>query len=218
MLERIMIVDDHPSVREGLVALVLKNMFTKEIIQAGTVNDAYYNVKKFKPELILMDISLRGLSGIELSKKILTEFPDILIVILSMYSKTKFIVDSLNAGVRGYILKEAEPAKIVKGIKKVLDGELYVDSRISGNIINSLLKKSDDKLNIDNDAYEMLSFREQEVLRLLADGLEVKEIAVSLSISIKTVNNHRTNIMSKLNCRNNVELVRYAFHIGLVDL
>lgn len=217
MLKSVLIVDDHPSVREGLRALLIKNHITEKIYEAGTFDEASNAADRQKPDLILMDISLHGQSGIELTKKILKSNPEINIVIVSMYSKTQLIIESLNAGAKGYILKEAAPEKIVNGIKKIISGNIYVDSHISGKVINSLIHK-DKGITVSNETYESLSFREQEVLRMIADGIEISDIADQLCISVKTVINHRTNIMNKLNCKNIIELVKYAIHIGLVDI
>jgi len=217
MLKSVLIVDDHPSIREGLRAMLLKNYITDKIIEAGSFNEAYDSAVENMPELILMDISLHGLSGIELTKKIIKKIPEMNIVIVSMYSKTQFIIESLNAGAKGYILKEAPPEKLISGIKKIIAGDIYVDSHISGKVINSLIQKNPG-ISVNNENYEALSFREQEILRMIADGIDINDIADQLCLSVKTVINHRTNIMNKLNCRNVIELVKYAIHIGLVDI
>ncbi|MBQ3320152.1 MAG: response regulator transcription factor, partial [Spirochaetia bacterium] len=136
---------------------------------------------------------------------------------LSMYSKVIYITESLKAGAKGYILKEADMDSIMDGIKKVLSGETYVDSRISSKVIASLISPDEELEQPENSTYDTLSSREQEILRLLAEGREIRDIAKELCISSKTVINHRTNIMQKLNCSNMVELIKYAIHIGLVD-
>ena len=159
MLNNVLIVDDHPSVREGLGALLLKNRVAEIITEAGNVKDAYSKALSIKPDLVLMDISLHGLSGIELSKKLIKEIPDIVIIIISMYSKTQFIVESLNAGVKGYILKESPSDRILRGIKNVIHGDTYVDSHISGKVINSLINNVNKDLVINNETYEALSFK-----------------------------------------------------------
>ena len=218
MMDCVLIVDDHPSVREGLASLLIKNRISNKVVEAGNFNEGYRKAVSLNPELILMDISLHGLSGIELSKKLIKEMPHLKIIIISMYSKTQLIVESLNAGVKGYILKESPSKRIIKGINSVINGDVYVDSHISGKVISSLLNKEGSELVVNNESYETLSFREQEILRMLADGLDVNEIADQLCLSVKTVINHRTNIMSKLDCKNTVELIRYAIHIGLIDV
>ena len=217
MIENILIVDDHPYIREGLKITLLKKSIAKNISEAGTFEEGYRKALTIHPELILMDISLHGNSGIELTKKIIKNIPETKIIIISMYSKTHYIVNALEAGARGYILKESEPEKVAECIKNVLNSEIYVDSHISGKVISSLLPGSDKEI-ITGESYELLTHREQEILRLLAEGLSTKEIAEELYISEKTVINHRTNIMSKLSCNNMIELVKYAIHIGLIEI
>ncbi len=217
MANTILLVDDHPAIRASIGAELLKKNIADKILEAGNSEEGYDQAMSLNPDLIVMDISLYGASGIELTKKILQKKPSIKIVMLSMYSKVIYITESLKAGAKGYILKEADMASIIDGIKKVLSGETYVDSRISSKVIASLISPEEDLEQPEDSTYDTLSSREQEILRLLAEGREIRDIAKELCISSKTVINHRTNIMQKLNCSNMVELIKYAIHIGLVD-
>ena len=217
MVKKILLVDDHPAIRASIGAELLKKNIADSVFEAGSSEEGYEQAMKIQPDLIVMDISLYGASGIELTRKILQKSPDIKIVMLSMYSKVIYITESLKAGAKGYILKEADMESIMDGIKKVLSGETYVDSRISSKVIASLIAPEEELATSDNNTYDSLTSREQEILRLLAEGREIREIAKELCISSKTVINHRTNIMQKLNCSNMVELIKYAIHIGLVD-
>ena len=218
MVKKILLVDDHPAIRASIGTELLKKNIADSVFEAGSSEEGYEQAMKIQPDLIVMDISLYGASGIELTTKILQKSPDIKIVMLSMYSKVIYITESLKAGAKGYILKEADMESIMDGIKKVLSGETYVDSRISSKVIASLIAPEEDMaLASDDSSYDTLSSREQEILRLLAEGRDIREIAKELCISSKTVINHRTNIMQKLNCSNMVELIKYAIHIGLVD-
>lgn len=217
MVKKILLVDDHPAIRASIGAELLKKNIADSVFEAGSSDEGYEQAMKIQPDLIVMDISLYGASGIELTRKILQKSPDIKIVMLSMYSKVIYITESLKAGAKGYILKEADMESIMDGIKKVLSGETYVDSRISSKVIASLIAPEEELATSDNNTYDSLTSREQEILRLLAEGREIREIAKELCISSKTVINHRTNIMQKLNCSNMVELIKYAIHIGLVD-
>lgn len=217
MVKKILLVDDHPAIRASIGTELLKKNIADSVFEAGSSDEGYEQAMKIQPDLIVMDISLYGASGIELTRKILQKSPDIKIVMLSMYSKVIYITESLKAGAKGYILKEADMDSIMDGIKKVLSGETYVDSRISSKVIASLIAPEEELATSDNNTYDSLTSREQEILRLLAEGREIREIAKELCISSKTVINHRTNIMQKLNCSNMVELIKYAIHIGLVD-
>ena len=217
MVKKILLVDDHPAIRASIGAELLKKNIAEHISEAGNSEEGFNQAMALNPDLIVMDISLYGASGIELTKKILQKNPGIKIVMLSMYSKVIYITESLKAGAKGYILKEADMDSIIDGIKKVLSGETYVDSRISSKVIASLISPEEDLEQPEDSTYDTLSSREQEILRLLAEGREIRDIAKELCISSKTVINHRTNIMQKLNCSNMVELIKYAIHIGLVD-
>ena len=216
MLESIIIIDDHPSVAEGLKAIIEKSSITKKIFTASSYDEGLYITLKEKPDMILMDISLKGSSGIELMREILSKLPETKIVMISMYSKVNFIVESLKAGAKGYILKELSSEQIINGIKRVINGEIFVDSFVSGSVINTLLNQSDNMPSY-HKSYDTLTIREQELLRMLCEGKTVKEIAGDLKISVNTVINHRTNIMQKLNCKNMIELIRYSVRLGLVD-
>ena len=217
MVKKILLVDDHPAIRASIGAELLKKNIAETVLEAGNSEEGFDRAMVFNPDLIVMDISLYGASGIELTRKILQKNPKIKIVMLSMYSKVIYITESLKAGAKGYILKEADMDSIIDGIKKVLAGETYVDSRISSKVIASLISPEEDLEQPEDSTYDTLSSREQEILRLLAEGREIRDIAKELCISSKTVINHRTNIMQKLNCSNMVELIKYAIHIGLVD-
>ena len=218
MVKKILLVDDHPAIRASIGAELLKEKIAESVFEAGNSEEGFEQAMTLCPDLIVMDISLYGASGIELTRKILQKNPQIKIVMLSMYSKVIYITESLKAGAKGYILKEADMPSIIDGIKKVLAGETYVDSRISSKVIASLIAPEENmELASDGSSYDTLSSREQEILRLLAEGRDIREIAKELCISSKTVINHRTNIMQKLNCSNMVELIKYAIHIGLVD-
>ncbi|MBR0317885.1 MAG: response regulator transcription factor [Spirochaetia bacterium] len=217
MVKKILLVDDHPAIRASIGAELLRKNIAEQVFEAGNSEEGYDKAVFLNPDLIVMDISLYGASGIELTKKILQRIPGTKIVMLSMYSKVIYITESLKAGAKGYILKEADMDSIMDGIKKVLSGETYVDSRISSKVIASLISPGEELEQPENSTYDTLSSREQEILRLLAEGREIRDIAKELCISSKTVINHRTNIMQKLNCSNMVELIKYAIHIGLVD-
>ena len=217
MVKKILLVDDHPAIRASIGAEILKKNIAEQVFEAGNSEEGYDKAVFLNPDLIVMDISLYGASGIELTKKIIQKIPGTKIVMLSMYSKVIYITESLKAGAKGFILKEADMDSIMDGIKKVLSGETYVDSRISSKVIASLISPDEELEQPENSTYDTLSSREQEILRLLAEGREIRDIAKELCISSKTVINHRTNIMQKLNCSNMVELIKYAIHIGLVD-
>ncbi len=214
---KIVIIEDHALVREGIKSIVNKNREMKIIGEADNVQDGYDVINSEIPDLLLLDISLHGLSGLELAKKILKKIPELKIIIITMYSKLEYILQSLDIGVRGYILKETSSENLIDCINKVLNGEIYIDTHISNKVIKSLINKKDVQITDNKTLYGKLTLREQEILRLLVESVPVKQIAEDLFISAKTVENHKASIMIKLNCKNMVELVRYAINIGLID-
>jgi DNA-binding NarL/FixJ family response regulator len=214
----ILIVDDHPLVREGLKS-TLKPAVEYEVVgQAGSAREATPIVKQLKPDLVLLDLALPDKSGIDLCREIRNFSPSTRIMIISMHSKVDYIVRAFQAGATGYMAKESATERLLQGIASVLSGEYFMDGSVSHSVVAKLMQAGEKELKITDANYESLTPREQEVMVLLAEGASPKEIAAKLFISPKTVENHRTNIMSKLGLHNALELVRYAARLGLVDV
>lgn len=214
----ILIIDDHPSVRMGLKAILKTKPKYDVIDESGTFEDGYNKALALPVNIILMDVSIHGTSGIELTHKILEKKPDLKIIMISMYARTEYIIRAIEFGAKGYILKDSDNAILLEGIESVINGELFIDNHISNKVISKLMNKeikSPETLEMND--YKKLSMREQEILYLLVEGVSSKDIAKQLFISTKTVETHKASIMNKLNCKNLVELVRYAIVIGLID-
>ncbi|RKX82817.1 MAG: DNA-binding response regulator [Spirochaetes bacterium] len=214
----IIIIDDHPTVREGLKSIVKRDEALEIVGESGSGEEGLFLVHKLKPDLVLLDLSLKGIDGIEITKQILKDLPDIKVVIISVHSKINYIKEAFLAGAKGYIIKESAPDKLLEGIQKVLKGNYYMDSYVSHEVVQELLLEKKHVEEPKRDAYGSLSSREQQILRFLAEGMQTKEIASKLFISVKTVENHRANIMRKLNVKNIVELIKYAAKIGIIDI
>jgi len=215
---RILIVDDHPFFREGLKSLLAQNAAFEVVGEAGEGDEALKKAEDLRPDLVIMDITLPDMSGIEVTRNIRESLPDTKVVMLSMHHKVDYITKAFEAGATGYFTKETATEKLVECIKTVMKGDYYVDSSLSHEVVKSLLKSSEKESESTEGEYTALTPREQEVLRLIAEGLSNKEIANSLFISPKTVENHRTNIMSKLDLHSTMELVRYAAKYGIIDI
>jgi DNA-binding NarL/FixJ family response regulator len=209
----ILIIDDHPLFREGLKSLLKKLPDYEMVGGVGTAAEGLEKVKELRPDLVVMDISLPDLNGIELTRAIRESYPDIQIAVLSMYSKISYITEAFRAGATGYLVKESATESIIECLTVVANGEYFIDPSLSHTVVECL-KKSTDK----EPRYGVLTPREQQVLRLIAEGLSTKEIAEKLFISVKTAENHRTNILSKLELHSTFELVRYAAKLGLIDV
>ena len=214
----ILIVDDHPMFREGLKTIIARNPGYEVIGEAGNGRDALRMVRKIKPDLVLLDISLPDQSGIELIGEIRGLSTSTRVMIISMHSKIDYIAEAFQAGATGYLVKESAAEGLLKGLDNVSKGEYFLDSSVSHKLVKKLMESPVKEAKITDAAYGSLTPREQEVLRMLAEGLSAKEIAEKVFISRKTVENHRANIMNKLGLHSTIELVRYAARLGLIDV
>ena len=214
----ILIVDDHPLFREGLRSLLAQHSVFVVVGEAGDGNEALRKAEDLKPDVVIMDISLPDVSGIEVTRNIREALPETKVVMVSVHCKIDYITKAFEAGATGYFTKETAAEKLVECIQAVINGDYYVDSALSHEVVKSLLKSSKKELAKADAEYTALTSREQEILRLIAEGQSTKEIASSLFISPKTVENHRTNIMSKLDLHSTMELVRYAAKYGIIDI
>ncbi|MFH2043807.1 MAG: response regulator transcription factor [Pseudomonadota bacterium] len=214
----VLIVDDHPLFRQGIKALLDKQSEYEVVDEAGTGKEAIQKAKKLKPELVVMDISLPDQNGMDVTREILSFLPETRVLILSMHSKIDYITEAFQAGATGYLVKESAAGGLIKGLDTISKGEYFLDSSLSQEVANRLMETPTKKTKVKDLAYGALTPREQEILRLLAEGMTPKTIAEKLFISPKTVENHRASIMSKLDLHSTIELVRYAAKLGLIDV
>jgi DNA-binding NarL/FixJ family response regulator len=215
---QILIIDDHPLFREGIKTILARDSRFDVIDEAGTIKEGLEKVHRFKPNVAVVDISLPDGTGMELARKIRVQSPDTNIMILSMHSKIDYIVEAFQAGATGYVVKESAAERLAQGVEAVAAGEYYLDSSISQEVVAKLMKSPVKEAKVSDSGYGKLSSREQEIMRLLAEGVSKADISDQLCISVKTVENHRSNIMRKLDIHNAMELVRYAARLGLIDV
>lgn len=206
---RIFIVDDHPIVRKGLGQLINQEEDLVICGEAENAEAALELLKKVKPDLAIVDISLRGIDGIELTKLIRARFDNIPVLVVSMHDESLFAERALKVGARGYIMKQEAIEKMMEAIRKVLRGELYVSERVSANIVKRFV---DGKAEGISSPEELLSDRELEVFHLIGQGFATRQIADQLHVSVKTVETYRANIKEKLNLKNATELIKHAVH------
>jgi DNA-binding NarL/FixJ family response regulator len=214
----VLVVDDHPLVREGLKVIIGRSSKFEVVGEAGAASEGFRMVEELKPDLVLLDISLPDESGIELTRRIKRALPEARILIVSMHSKIDYITEAFKAGATGYMVKESAAERLLAAMESVATGEHYLDSPVSHSVIEKLIKSPEKDAQITNGAYGSLTSREQEIMSMLAKDLSAKEIADKLFISPKTVENHRSNIMRKLGLHSSIELARYAARLGLIDV
>jgi two-component system, NarL family, response regulator NreC len=211
---RVVIVEDHTIVREGLRPL-LEGRGIAVIGEAGDGLEAVRLVKELAPQVVIMDVALPRLGGIEATRRIMKGNPDMKVIMLTIHDEPQYVYKSLEAGAKGYLVKEAPLDELMSAIKAVMGGETYLSSNFPPGLIESYTKMA--KRGKKADEFSQLTRREREILQYIAEGHTSPQIAKMLFISKKTVENHRANIMEKLNIHDTAGLVRYAIKIKLVE-
>ena len=213
---RVIIVDDHPLVREGLRKVLTLDHEIEVIDEAGDGQGAINLARRLRPDVILMDINMPGTNGIEATRVIKREIPSAGIIALTIHEEEEYVLELVRAGVSGYVLKDIAPAKLVETIKTVAKGQSVIDPGITNKLFGELSRLS--KRRKEKEEWETLTDREMDVLQLMSQGCSNKDIALSLTISEKTVKNHITNIFRKLQVEDRTQAVLFAIKHRLVDL
>ncbi|GFO64760.1 response regulator transcription factor [Geomonas paludis] len=215
----VLIVDDHPLFREGLKSLVERSANYRTVGEAGSGKEALTLAAELKPDLVTMDVSLPDMNGIEVVRAMLKVIPEAKVLMLSMYPKFDYVSEAFKAGAKGYVVKETTSARLIQGFDALCRGEFFVDGQVSQDLVAKLSAAPTREVpTIQEERYALLTPREQQVLRLVAEGVSTRKIADSMKLSPKTVENHRTNLMKKLDVHSKMELVKYAARVGLVDM
>lgn len=213
---RLILADDHAVVRSGLRMLLEAQPDIEIVAEAESGRQAVEKVRKMRPDVVLMDVQMPELNGIEATQQIKKVAPETAILALTMHEDDQYFFEMLHSGASGYVPKRAAPDELVTAIRTVARGEIFLYPSLATRLVQDYLKRAD----ADDQplVYDELTPREREVLVLIAEGLTNAEIADKLVISVKTVDRHRENIMRKLNMHNRIDLVKYAIRTGLIDL
>ena len=215
MKKKILLADDHEIVREGLRALIEKRTDMEIAGEANSGREAVRLVRKLTPDLIIMDISMPDLNGIDATRQVLAVSPKVRVVALSMHSDKRFVVGMLKSGARGYLLKESAFKELISAIEAVLADQIYLSPKIAGTVINDFVQSISER-DI-SDSY-LLTDGERAVLQLISEGWVTREIAAQLHISVKTVEARRKKMMEKLKLNNLAELIKFAVREGITSI
>jgi len=211
---RVLIVDDHAIVRDGIRALLALDKDVVVVGEAGGGREAIELSRRLAPDVIVMDMAMPDLGGLEATLEIRKERPDAKIVVLSQYGDASYVRRFLKAGVSGYVLKKAAGADLVAAIHSVARGGLVLDPDVARDALDG--EASDGRSQGAGDEYERLTDREKQVLKLVAEGRSNKEVAALLGISVKTAMSHREHVMEKLRAHNRTDLIRFALRHGVI--
>jgi DNA-binding NarL/FixJ family response regulator len=213
---RVLLVEDHVVLRQGLKALFADEPDIEIVGEANNGREALRRVQELQPDVVLMDISMPGLNGIEATRQIRHTYPAVKVVILSMHATEEYVFQVLRAGAAGYVLKQADSAEVLLAIRAALSGGSFLSPPISRTIIDDYICRAEARGR--GQEFDLLTSREREVLQLLAEGLPNRAIAKQLDISVKTVESHRSNMMSRLGLSDKTELVKLALRKGWTTL
>lgn len=209
---RVLLVEDHALVRAGIRALLEDLVGIQVVAEAGDGREALRLVEAHRPDVVLMDIAIPGLNGLEAAARVLKEFPDIRVIMVSMYSNEEYVLKTLRMGVSGYLLKDAGADELEIALKAVARGDIYLSPAVSKHVIKEYIGR----VGGTADSLDPLTPRQREILQLIAEGQTSKEIAQKMGLSVKTVETHRAQLMQRLDIHDIAGLVRYAMRMGFV--
>ena len=211
----VLLADDHTIFRQGLKRLLDEDARFKVIGEASDGREALDMIKVSEPKVVLMDLTMPGLSGLEATRRLRKAHPEVAVLILSVHADEEYIARAFEAGAVGYVLKDVRALELFAAIESAADGRRYLSPAISDTVVNEYLRLRKDR-NESESPFQVLTEREREILRLLTEGKSSKGIAAELNVSPKTIETHRANIMRKLDIHNIADLVRYAISRGIV--
>jgi|KBSSwiStaDraftv2_1062776.scaffolds.fasta_scaffold428942_3 DNA-binding NarL/FixJ family response regulator len=213
---KVFLIEDHNLVRAGIKSLLAQLQGVEVAGEAGNGRDALRMMKEempAMPDIVLTDIAMAGLNGMETTARITKDFPNVRVIVLSMYANEEYVMQALRAGAAGYLVKEAATSELELAIRAVARGDTYLSPAVSGKVIDKTLGR----IVPQNSPLERLTPRQREILQLIAEGRSTKQIADTLKLSVKTVETHRAQLMSRLEIFDVPGLVRYAIRVGMIS-
>jgi DNA-binding NarL/FixJ family response regulator len=219
-LIRVLLIDDHELVRSGIKALLEKSEDIRVVGEAGEGHEALACIRETNPDVVLLDISLPGLNGLEVAAKARKDSPRLRIVFLSMHANEEYVLQALKIGASGYVLKQSSTRELELAVRSAKKGETFLSPAISNTVVSDYMArlKGGNVKKPGANPYEVLTSRQREILQLIAEGFSSKEIAQKLSLSINTIEVHRANLMDRLNIHDIAGLVRYAIQTGIIEV
>jgi two-component system response regulator NreC len=212
---KILVVDDHAIVREGVRMILAKESDLEVVGEAGDGAQALELTERVHPDVVIMDISMPGMGGVEATQTLRNKYPDVQVLALTMHEDESYVFQLLRAGAAGYVLKRAAAQDLVQAVRAAAKGEAFLYPSVARKVVEDYLRRVE--TGEERERYDGLTSREKEILTLIAQGLSNQQIAEKLFISIKTVQTHRAHILEKLGLHDRTELVRYAIRKGLIE-
>jgi DNA-binding NarL/FixJ family response regulator len=214
--KRIVLAEDHTILRAGLKSLLESTQKFVVVGEADNGRDAIRRVAELKPDLIIVDLSMPGLSGIDAIREIKDRYPEVKTLVLTVHCEEEYVHSSLDAGANGYVLKDATQVELIAAAERVLDGKTYLSPEITEKVVNSYLQANKNSPE-PTTRWDSVTMRERQILKLIAEGHTNKSMATYLCISVKTVEKHRANLMKKLDLHNVSALTTYALEKGIIN-
>ncbi|UCC17764.1 MAG: response regulator transcription factor [Dehalococcoidales bacterium] len=213
---RVLLVDDHALIREGIHALLDLHDDIEIVGEAEDGKDAITKTMELEPDVVVMDIAMTGMDGLEATQRITKKHPKVKVLILTQHDNREYILSTIRAGAAGFVPKRALGSELLSAIRAMHEGNSFLYPSAATEVIKDYLRQADDEYS--EEPYDSLTDREREIFKLIAEGLTSREISSKLFISIKTVIGHRTKIMEKLDIHNRTELIKYAYRRGLLSI
>lgn len=213
---RVFIADDHQVLREGIRLLLEKETDMEAVGEAENGGDAIFKVGRLNPDIVLMDITMPGLNGLEATREIKHRYPSMKVLILTMHETDQYLSEMLEIGASGYVVKTTTGGELISAIRSVYHGDVYLYPSIARMLVGEYLQRV--KSGEEKSSYDGLTLREREILRYIAEDKQNREIGETLNISVRTVQAHRAHLMEKLGAHDRTELVKYAIRKGIITL